>query len=130
MKKTFIDTNIFLEIFVRKGEKSESCLSKIASEKGLWTNTIVLLEIEWVLRSAYNLPRAAITQCLRFILSKKNIALPHRNDFFGVVSFYESSSIDLADCMNAFECKRSQCKRVYSFDRHYSHFPWLKRLEP
>jgi len=130
MTRAFVDTNIFLEVFARKGEKSDRCLSFLESQKGLWTTSMVFSEVEWVLRSAYNLPKPAIIQCLRFMLSKKSISILHRNDLVEAVQLYESFSMDFTDCIHALECKRNHASKIYSYDHHFDRFSWVKRIEP
>ncbi|HCM81979.1 MAG: putative ribonuclease VapC [Candidatus Gottesmanbacteria bacterium GW2011_GWA2_44_17] len=130
MKKVFVDTNIFLEVFARASQKSNRCLKVLETQNGLWTTPLVIAEIEWVLRAGYELSKETIVMCLRQILSNKRILINHRNDMLEAVSLYELGTIDFTDCINAVDCKRNRVARCLSYDHHFGHIPWMRRLEP
>lgn len=130
MKTKFIDTNIFLEVLVRKGERSDKCLAMLESEKNLWTSSFVIAEIEWVLRSGYELKREEILFYLKRIFSLSALKIENRKILLSVLDIYENTNIDWVDCINAFLAKKKGIKEVFSYDKHYDKFDWVIRKEP
>lgn len=130
MKTKFVDTNIFLEVLVRKGERSDRCLTMLESEKNLWTTSFVIAEIEWVLRSGYELKREEVSFYLKRIFSLPALKIENRKILLSVLDIYENTNIDWVDCINAFLVKKKGVKEAYSYDKHYDKFDWVERKEP
>lgn len=130
MKVCFVDTNIFIEVLQRKGEKSDRALKLLESDATLWTTEMVIAEIEWVLRDLYELPRVKIADHLRRILSLSNLNVPHKGEIMEATLLYESIGVDWTDCFNAVIARDEGVNEVYSFDRDFNKFKFLKRLEP
>lgn len=130
MKVKFIDTNIFLEVLARKGEKSDRCLLLLERGAGLWTSSLVIAEIEWVLRSGYEMERQQIASCLKRIMTISGLKIENKKILLRALEFYEESNVDWSDCVNAFLSKKKGIKEVYSFDKHFDKFDWMSRLEP
>ena len=53
MQSNFVDTNIFIEVFARNGEKSDRSKKLFESNSDLTTSSLVFSEVEWVLRTGY-----------------------------------------------------------------------------
>jgi len=130
MKKNFLDSNIFLEVLARKGGKSDRSLQLLETGKNLWTSVLVICEIEWVLRSGYELKRVEVAKYLKRILSLKNISFESYEVLMEAVLIYENNKADLVDCINALLARKAKIKKVYSYDKHFDNFDWLDRVEP
>lgn len=130
MTKIFIDTNIFLEVILRKGEKSNKSLRLLKNAKNLWTNSLVFCEIEWVLRDGYERSRSEIADRIRSFLNLSNIEIKDRNLLKSTVDLYENSKADWVDCLNASMLKNNKVTEIYSYDKHFDKFEWLTRREP
>lgn len=126
----FIDSNIFLEILARKGEKSDRCLRLLEKGKNLWTNFFVIAEIEWVLRSGYELNKQKIVLYLKRILALENLKIDNQEILIEALVLYETINVDLVDCINALLLKKKQITDIYSFDKYFNKFSWLNRKEP
>jgi predicted nucleic-acid-binding protein len=126
----FVDTNIFLEIFIRRGRKSDACKKLLRNRQSLWTNDLVISEIEWILRSGFSLKRPTICLYLGQIINDRHLHLPFRRLLLSALSLYQNSSLDWIDCLNSVKIKRHHCYQIYSYDRHFSKIPNLIRLEP
>lgn len=129
MKKCFIDTNIFVEIFVRKGTKSDRSFKLLNSEFNLYTSTLVISEMEWIMRAGYGIEKQDIVRTMRKILTSE-IELENKKLLINAFSFYENNNVDWSDCLNMFLMKEKDIKEVYSYDRGLKKFDWIKRIEP
>lgn len=125
----FVDTNVFIEVFARQGIKSDKSKKLLKESKSLMTSSLVVSEIEWVLRSAYLLKREDISRYIKNIISSK-ILIKDRKVLIEVLEYYSSNSVDWSDCFNMFILKEQGVSEVYSYDKGLAKFGWVKRLEP
>ncbi|MEK7577748.1 MAG: PIN domain-containing protein [Patescibacteria group bacterium] len=129
MNACFVDTNIFIEIFTRFGKKSDSCKKLLESENNLVTTSLVISEIEWVLRSFYELPKKDVVRCLEKILML-DIDIDNKNIVLHTLQYYKNYLVDWTDCLNMFLMKENNITEVYSYDKGLKNFDWIKRIEP
>lgn len=126
----FIDTNIIIEILMRKGEKSDRALKLLESDENLWMTVLAFAEIEWVLRDFFELPKEKVIDALKKVLNYKNLTIERKKQLIESVSIYENENIDWTDCFNIAVVKSEGQKEIYSFDKHFDKFSGIKRLEP
>ncbi|MBI5620658.1 PIN domain-containing protein [Candidatus Gottesmanbacteria bacterium] len=129
MVNKFVDTNIFVEVFVRFGKKSDRCKVLLKEAKNLQTSSLVFSEIEWVLRSVYELDKGVVVKCLKTVISS-NIEIDNKMILIKAIEFYESHPVDWTDCLNMFLMSDDDVREVYSYDKGLSKFDWIQRLEP
>lgn len=129
MNRKFLDTNIFIEIYARSGIKSDKSQELVESREDLYTNSLVISEVEWVLRTAYLLKRKRIFIYLKKILSS-NIKVENESILLKTIEFYKDHNVDWTDCLNMFLVKDKKIDKVYSYDKGLDKFNWIKRLEP
>lgn len=130
MTGRFVDTNIFIEILQRKGERSDRALKLLESDEDLWTTDMVFAELEWVLRDGFELSKLKIIDCFQKILAFSNLHVENKKLLLEVVSLYKNQSADWTDCYNAMVSLARGSKEIYSFDKHFEKIPGIKRLEP
>lgn len=129
MKGIFIDTNIFVEMFVRTGKKSERSNKLLKKEDGLCTNSLVISEVEWVLRAGYGVKKEDIVRGIKKILTS-SVEIEDKKLLINVLNFYEAMNVGWTDCLNMFLLKEENITGVYSYDKGLNKFDWIKRLEP
>ncbi len=130
MNTKFVDTNIFLEAYFRKGEKSDKCLRLLKSDENLYTSWLVIGEFEWVLRSVYGLERPEIVKLISSVISFSGLEIPDRKLVAQALKLFESLNLDWTDCLNATLSKNLEIDEVYSYDRDFEKVKFLKRKEP
>lgn len=129
MKRKFLDTNIFVEVFARSGDKSDKCKKLLKQESLLCTSSLVLSELEWVLRYAYKMDRTNISIYLKQVLLS-DIEIDRKKILMNTLNFYEANNVDWTDCLNLFLIKDQKITEVYSYDKGLKVFDWVTRLEP
>lgn len=130
MVSKFVDTNIFIEILMRKGRKSDRALKLLESDNPLWTTTLVFAEVEWVLRDWFECPKAEVVAHLKRILSYHNLEITERKRLIEAVTLYGAENIDWTDCFNLAVVQEKKQSAIYSFDKHFDKISGIKRLEP
>lgn len=129
MGRKFVDTNIFIEIFSRVGKKSDKSKELIQSSENLFTNMLVVSEVEWVLRSFYEMNKNVVVKCVKNILTSK-VEIENKKLLLSALNFYENNNVDWTDCLNMFLAKGEEINEVYSYDKGLNKFNWITRLEP
>src|SRR3989344_5424527 len=130
MSTKFIDTNILLEAYFRKGEKSNKCLQLLKSDENLYASWLVIGEFEWVLRSVYELKRSEIIKLISSVINLSRLEIPDKKLVAQALKLFESLNLDWTDCLNAVLSRNLEIDEIYSFDRDFDKFPAIKRLEP
>lgn len=126
----FVDTNVFLEAFIRKGRKSDRCRKLIEKGDGLWTTELVVSEIEWVLRDGFDLNRQVIFKTLKHVLGMDTIKIENKNVLIKALNIYAESKADWVDCVNAEKLLSEGMSEAYSYDKHFDKFKGISRFEP
>lgn len=118
---TFIDTNYFLRFLLKDVnnqylEAKELFLRASEDKVELFTSTIVLFEINWVLSSFYKKNREEISQILQKILGLKFIGVEERQILFNSLTRFKKTGFDLEDCYNLAYAKARVAKEFKTFD--------------
>lgn len=93
------DTNVILRLLVRD-DPAQFARATIEAGRGLWISHVVLLEVVWVLESAYGRDRAAISEAVRKLLHAAEFALQDPDVVRATAARFEvSPGVDFADCL-------------------------------
>lgn len=108
-----LDTSALIRFFTNDiPEKADKVEKLIENEKYIVIPDVVFPELEYVLTSAYNLPRNKILDAYRFILARENIKtstyLKKAAEIFG------KTNLDMADCIIASQASKG---KLASFDK-------------
>lgn len=132
MKIFYIDTNFILRFFLKDHKEHFSVAEDtfLQAKNGIISLvciTEVILEVEYVLRKVYKLPRKKIATVLRSLVDKKYIGFPDKKIIHSTLSLYNSiSQVDLVDIVLFLKACDSNAE-VLSFDKD---FKKLKKKSP
>lgn len=76
----------------------------------------VVLELEWVLRSAAKLSKTAVITTLRHLLETELLQIEHEGALEYALHLYEGSKADFAECLFAAKYRMPGCRVMVSFD--------------
>ena len=136
MKKSFVDTNLFIRYLTNddpvKADRVEKLLDLAAGGSvKLVTTELVIAEIVWVLESYYGLTNAAIAPLVRGILATQGVEVINGALVGRAVELYEGEGIDFIDGYIAAVMEKNGIDELYSFDRkHISRIRNITRKEP
>ena len=120
-----IDTNILVRYLVGDDPAQFRVASRLieldcsAREPG-FVNHVVLVELVWVLESAYRIARPAIVQALAALLSTSQLSIEHPEDARAALREYQDGA-DFADSLIAAANTRAGCEYTATFDRRAAH---------
>lgn len=123
MKSYFVDTNYFLRLLLRDNEKQFKTVyslfqQAIKDEGKLFTSTVVIFEINWVLFSFYQKNKSYIISYLEKILKMTFVDIENREIFVRAIDIFKSSiSLDLEDCYNISLYKHLKLQEFATFDK-------------
>lgn len=131
----FIDSNIFLRYLLWDDPvKAEDCrkLFKKAVEgrEPLWTTSLVIAEVVWVLEGVYKYPVEKIANAVLQLLNVDGLHVEHKELLMESVGLYKLKNIDFIDAYNAVFMLEKGIKTVYSYDHDFDKIESLHRQEP
>ena len=108
-----LDTSTLIRFFTNDIPQKAGKVEKlIENEKHIVLPDVVFPELEYVLTSAYILPRTKILDAYRFLLSRENIKIsPYIKK---AVETFSKTSLDMADCIIASQASKG---KLASFDK-------------
>ena len=129
----FIDTNIFLRVFVKDNEKAfKECLVLLTIVKEnkieAYTSSIVLAEINWTLGSYYHFSKPKTIRCIKSILNLRGLKVEDKHEMIRALQLYEKNSVKYIDAVIASDVdildKRAT---VVSFDKDFDKLKVLRK---
>ncbi|MEK7127215.1 MAG: PIN domain-containing protein [Patescibacteria group bacterium] len=119
----FVDTNYFLRYLLHDNEEQYLVASSLFEEgatgkKGLFTSTIVIFELQWVLASVYAKQKTDILPILKSVMSSLSfVFIEERALLEEALRLYEKENISLADCYNLLTAQKRKAESFATFDQ-------------
>lgn len=98
MQKILVDTNVILRCLLRDNAEQAKLADEVI-KNGAWTLPEVLMEVEHVLRSFYNVERKDIAEQLFAALNRIEVERP--KIMFRAVEIFSETHLDFVDCILA-----------------------------
>ncbi len=122
-----IDTNILVRFLVGddtlQSEKAYKLFKKIESRNGvLFVPLLVVLELIWVLESAYEISRADIIESISELLLMPILKFEQQSALQQFTYSAQKNRYDLSDLIIAYSAKEQGCENVITFDKKASKF--------
>lgn len=117
----FVDTNYFLRFIIAdvssQHQEAKKLFKEAAEEKiQLFTSTIVVFEICWVLLSNYGKDKTVISEILNNILDMAFVDFEHHQLLKQAVDIYENSPLGFIDAFNLLYAKSQSATSFKTFD--------------
>lgn len=113
-----LDTNVLARFFVDDPDDVEAARQRPAAIDALsdraYVSATVLLELEWVMRGFYELPRKEIVGVLRALAGVEHVTLEDRDSVLAAVDAFERG-LDFADALHV--ARSSRASAFVTFDR-------------
>ena len=120
-----LDTNVIVRLLVRDDERQAQRARKLLvraeeSEETLLVTDVVVLELLWVLLSAYSFARAEALDALELLADLPVITLQSHDVVRQLVHSGRSGRTDLADLFIGLQGRQGGCESTLTFDRKLS----------
>ena len=113
-----LDTNVLARFFIDDADDVQAARQRpaavaVLSERS-YVSVTVLLELEWVMRGFYELPRKDVLRVLRALASIEHITLEDRDAVLAALEAYDKG-LDFADALHVM--RSSRAATFATFDR-------------
>ncbi len=116
-----IDTNILVRYIMQddvgQARAANRFVDSLSAEAPGFVPIVVIVELAWVLGSAYGLDRAQLMSAITGILSTKELVAEQPEIVWKAVRAFEADGADFADCLIAQTAMAAGCSGVMTFDR-------------
>jgi predicted nucleic-acid-binding protein len=115
-----LDTNVLVRYIMQDDAKQSPKAAKLMESLSVDTpgfvSLVSVVELEWVLSSAYDLTRVQVSQALELLLRTKGVVIDRADQVLKAVHAFKGSSADFADCLIERTAASAGCDRTMTFD--------------
>jgi predicted nucleic-acid-binding protein len=112
-----LDTNLLVRLLTNDDPaQARQVADLIDTSAACFVPITVVLELEWVLRGAYQLRREAIIQALRGLIAIRHLHLEQEEQVLQALDAY-AQGLDFADALHLL--RSEGCAALVSFDRAF-----------
>lgn len=117
-----LDTNVLVRLLLQDGAAQLASAQKLvragmATGEGLFVPVTVALELEWVLRSRFELDKAGILQMFSRLLSTVELRFEAAAALEWALRQYEAVTTDFSDCLHAALAAQAGEQPLWTFDK-------------
>ncbi len=129
-----VDTNILVCFLVGDDKKQAQIVYDLfknaeATNEELFVPLLVVLELVWVLESAYAVERNEIINSIADLLIMPILNFEHGEALQRFVITARKSNYDLSDLLIAHSAKNSGCKASYTFDKKAAKYELFELMD-
>ena len=117
-----LDTNVLVRYLVQddaaQGELAARLIGRgVRAGNPLFVPVSVLLELEWVLRSAFGFEKSAVLTTLSRLLASFELSFQAEGAVETALAQYERGAADFADCVHAALASQAGQVPLWTFDK-------------
>lgn len=107
-----VDTNVLVRLLTRDDEAQYKGSRRLFSEAEIFIPDTVVLETEWVLRCAYELPPADVCDVFRRVFGLGNVHLANGRLMAQAIAWHEQG-LDFADALHLATSQGSEALKTF-----------------
>jgi predicted nucleic-acid-binding protein len=117
-----IDTNVVVRLLTRDDatqvHRALNAIAKQCSEDDPgWINCIVVVEVVWVLSTAYRYDRKQIVAAMEKLFQVRELTIQYPDEAWEALHLYRDHPADFSDYYLAAINRKSGCRTTLTFDR-------------
>jgi len=118
---TGLDTNVLVRYIMQDDAKQSALAARLieslsAASPG-FVSIVSIVELSWVLSSAYEFDRNQIIVALDGLLRAKEIVVENAETVGKALRAYQTARAEFADCLIERSCTAAGCEKTVTFDR-------------
>lgn len=128
-----VDTNVLVRFLVQDDDQQMQIATRLladaeSNKQPLFVSNVVVLELMWVLKSVYEVPRDEILDSLGDLLSM--VALEFQDSLIvrDFISSAQNNTYDLADLLISHVARGKGCDTTLTFDKKAAKAPHFSKL--
>jgi predicted nucleic-acid-binding protein len=117
-----LDTNVLVR-YLTQDDPAQTRLANelidamIGADQRCYISQTVLVELVWVLRRAYRLPRPAILDTLEKILLARHFEIEGKDAVWRALALLKAYNTDFSDCLISVKHESAGCTETVTFDQ-------------
>ena len=116
-----LDTNVLVRYIMQDDAKQSPLATRLveslSAESPGFVPLVSVVELAWVLSSAYELDRAQLVDAFEGLLRTKEIVVDRAETVWKALRVFQSTNADFADCLIERSASAAGCERTMTFDR-------------
>jgi len=116
-----LDTNVLVRYIMqddaRQSPLATRLVESLSAESPGFVSLVSVVELGWVLSSAYGLDRGQLVLALEGLLRTKEIVVECAETVWKALRVFQSANADFADCLIERAASAAGCERTMTFDR-------------
>jgi len=117
---TGLDTNVLVRYIMqddaKQSPKATRLIESLTIDAPGFVSVISIVELGWVLSSAYGLTRDQLGQAIEALLRTKEIVIDRADQVLRALRVFNATSADFADCLIERSAAAAGCDRTMTFD--------------
>jgi predicted nucleic-acid-binding protein len=115
-----LDTNVLVRYIMQDDVKQSALANRLidslTADSPGFVALVSVVEIAWVLGSAYDLDRAQLVQAFEGLLRTKELVIENAETVWKAVRSFQSGNADFADCLIERAAAVAGCEKTITFD--------------
>jgi len=122
-----LDTNVLVCYLVaddrNQFELAKAYIDRVTPDDSLFIPISVSVELEWVLRTVYELDKLAVITVFSQLLESREIEFQDESSIEVSLSLYSDSNADFADCLHSASAYSNDRVPLVTYDRKAARLP-------
>ena len=118
---TGLDTNVLVRYIMQDDNKQSPLATRIveslSAESPGFVPLVAIVELGWVLSSAYELERNQLVEAFEALLRTKELVVERGEVVWKALRQFQRANGDFADCLIACSAEAAGCAKTLTFDR-------------
>ena len=115
-----LDTNVLVRYLMQDDAKQAAqatrLMESLTVESPGFVSIVSVVELGWVLTSAYGLTRSQLEQALEGILRTKELVVDRADEILRALRVFRTAKADFADCLIERSAAGAGCEQTMTFD--------------
>jgi len=115
-----LDTNVLVRYLMQDDAKQAAqatrLMESLTVESPGFVSIVSVVELGWILTSAYGLTRSQLEQALEGILRTKELVVDRADEILRALRVFRTATADLADCLIERSAAGAGCEQTMTFD--------------
>jgi predicted nucleic-acid-binding protein len=116
-----LDTNVLVRYIMQDDAKQAPLATRLveslSAEAPGFLPLVAVVELAWVLSSAYDLDRVQLVEAFEGVLRTKELVIERAEVVWKALRAFQSVNADFADCLIAHSAASAGCEKTMTFDR-------------
>lgn len=116
-----LDTNVIVRYIMQDDVKQSPMATRLIESRSAgspgFVTMVALVELAWVMFSAYELDKRQLTAALEGLLRTKELVVEQAETVWKALRLYQSTNADFADCLIERSAAVNGCEKTMTFDR-------------